>query len=283
MSRIQRFRKKLSLPGNEKVLQIHKEKEKQNKKKYLESIKSNQKLLEDHRQRNAEASRRYYEKKKEKLCFSNKENDSFSSSSALSKAVNKVVKALPNNESKAQEVVKKVSNMLNISSSNEIPIPVKKPRLSFIETPDIVHKFFHLDNISRQLPGKNDYVNLKTNHGKKEKVQKRTMLMTVEEAYREYKLRFPDNPVSISKFHSLRPLQVVKFSETPHNICVCIYCANMEFIVESLDKYFIPGVDNLKDVETKLSCYRDSFDCSSGKCSECFDYAYVLKFMLPTL
>ena len=58
--------------------------------------------------------------------------------------------------------------------------------------------------------------------------------MAVKEAFVFYKDEYPDSKIHISKFYSMRPQHVLLSSETPHNVCVCKYHANFNFIVETL-------------------------------------------------
>lgn len=74
------------------------------------------------------------------------------------------------------------------------------------------------DNVSRPMPGQNDFVLVDTGTGK-EKVQKRMMLYTIKEAYGEVKHQFPSVNIGISKFAMLRPKECV-FAGSPgtHNV-----------------------------------------------------------------
>jgi len=71
-----------------------------------------------------------------------------------------------------------------------------------------VKDFYMSDLVSRQLPGKKDYVTVVLN-GQKQKVQKRVLVMTVREAHKV--LLSEQNGVTIgeSKFASLRPQNVI--------------------------------------------------------------------------
>lgn len=87
--------------------------------------------------------------------------------------------------------------------------PNSKPR-RIISNSDLnsVNKFYLQDNISRPMPGQNDFIIVSTGQGK-EILQKRMMLYTIKEAYEELKHQFPSINVGISKFAMLRPKECV--------------------------------------------------------------------------
>ena len=81
------------------------------------------------------------------------------------------------------------------------PKPGKRVSESVIQK---VHQFYENDTISRQMPGKKDFVNVKIN-GKKTKIQKRQIYSTIYETYLAFqektltlKLDFP-NLLSLDK------------------------------------------------------------------------------------
>ena len=82
--------------------------------------------------------------------------------------------------------------------------PKKAGRPLSEETQKAVIEFYLLDEISRILPGKKDFVSVKVGN-KREHLQKRLLLSTCTEAYREFKQRFPEHKVGISRFTQLKP------------------------------------------------------------------------------
>src|SRR5258705_694993 len=88
----------------------------------------------------------------------------------------------------------------------------------------------HLD-CSRQSPNKKDMVGV-LECGKRIKKVKRYMTRTIQETYRMFKDSYPDILVGHSKFYSLRPKWVTYHPE--RNVCVCVYCANMQLCCNAL-------------------------------------------------
>jgi hypothetical protein len=75
--------------------------------------------------------------------------------------------------------------------------------------------FFLRDDISRQMPGMKDFVVVRNQEGEKEKLQKRFMTMTCQDAWEIYKSNY-ENFLPKSTFYSLRPEHVLLASNTPH-------------------------------------------------------------------
>lgn len=136
------------------------------------------------------------------------------------KALRKLKSYLPKDPLKAKELIQALANEYLVVPSIDSQ-PVKKIRKNFVGTPEAVSKFYVLDNISRQLRGNKNFVTIKNSNGEKEKIQKRTMLMTLSEAHEKFVEMFPAQPISLSKFSSLRPrniLVLVNKHKTPWTI-----------------------------------------------------------------
>lgn len=133
-----------------------------------------------------------------------------------------------------------------------------------------IKEFYASDPISRQAPGKRDTKSVKCPEtGKRILMQKRNMVMTIKEAYEDFKTKFPDIMVKKSTFFSLRPTHVLPLSQMPHNVCVCKYHANMNFLLESISKNdnFCPKTH--KELLEYLCCNVSNEDCVLGKCPKC--------------
>ena len=112
---------------------------------------------------------------------------------------------------------KQLEKDLGILSS---PSPKAGKKLD-IEVTESVKIFYRNDNISRQLPGKKDYVSVKEN-GEKKRVQKRLVLCNLRESYSKFKTDYPDAKIGFSKFASLRPKECVLAGACgTHSVCVC--------------------------------------------------------------
>lgn len=154
----------------------------------------------------------------------------------------------------------------------------KKPKKNFIGTEVCVKKFYELELISRQLPGKKDYVTVKID-GVSHQIQKYVMLMTLTEAHQEFRKMFPDRPISLSKFTKLRPIHVVLVKDTPLNSCCCIYCENMKLLFAALKLFLPQQIQSLSSLLANLVCDTNNFLCMRGKCPSCSHLSQNLEQM----
>lgn len=152
----------------------------------------------------------------------------------------------------------------------------KKPKSSFVGTEDCVKKFYDLEMISRHLPGKKDYVTVKTD-GASNQIQKQVMLMTLAEAHLEFKKMFPERSISFSKFAKLRPRNIVLMKDTPPNSCCCIYCENMKLLFDAIKPYLPAQINSLSSLVSSVVCGIENFLCMRGKCSSCCDLSATIK------
>lgn len=61
-------------------------------------------------------------------------------------------------------------------------------------------KYYQRDDNSSMMPGMKDVIALKNSYGKKEKIQKRLLLLNLNELYQGYKEEYPEIKVGFSKF-----------------------------------------------------------------------------------
>ena len=73
------------------------------------------------------------------------------------------------------------------------------------EIEEKVIAFYQEDEYSRILPGKKDFKFVKGPDGKRQHVQKRLLLLNLNELYQKYKARYPNDKIGLSKFCALRP------------------------------------------------------------------------------
>ena len=71
----------------------------------------------------------------------------------------------------------------------------------------------------------------------KEKLQKKHLYMHIKETYAVCKDKHPNVKIGISKFASLRPSQVLLSSQSPSNVCTCIYHQNMILSHDAIHNY----------------------------------------------
>ena len=127
------------------------------------------------------------------------------------------------------------------------------------------------DSISRQSPGKRDFV-VSWKNGKKEHLQKRHLLFSLREAHALFLKENPEVKIGLSKFSSLRPLNVLLSSEIPRNVCLCQYHENIKLICDCLKKE-IPEFPNYSgDFVENFVCSSDSEACMFGRCAKCPDW-----------
>lgn len=280
--RDKKYRESLKLPGNEeKFLKITKEKQAA-RKSYHQKMLFSEKSTE-YKKKRSEAVKKSRMKKSQIMVGSqfkkNSDDDGFKSKKGLKKAVTKIKKSLPKSKGKAVEAVQVVLKDLDmdVETQNTKKDPkITRDRLNFSQTSKSVQDFFESDAVSRQMPGKKDVIKVKSDSGIIEALQKRSMLMTVEDAYDKFKAIYSETQVSRAKFYKLKPANIVLISNISKDICLCSYCENFNFLFNALRPYFLlDDIGNLKDFLRKFSC-SSQFDCASSTCMECYDFESML-------
>ena len=109
-------------------------------------------------------------------------------------------------------------------------------------------------------------------NGKKEHLQKRHLLFSLREAHALFLKENPEVKIGLSKFSSLRPLNVLLSSGIPRNVCSCQYHESIKLICDCLKKE-IPKFPNYSgDFVEKFVCSSDSEACMFGRCAKCPDW-----------
>lgn len=139
----------------------------------------------------------------------------------------------------------------------------------------LVTDFYLNDEISKMLPGRKDFVTLKSRSGEKEQIQKRLLLFNLRTVHEMFRDKHQDVEIGLSKFANLRPRQVV-FAGAPGTlvVCVCMIHANPDLMWESV-KYVAASSSSLKtctDCILTTLCNPSSPDCNLGACTECPGY-----------
>ena len=98
-----------------------------------------------------------------------------------------------------------------------------------------VTDFYESDEMSRLCSGRRDVKTVRDADGRKQAVQKRLVLGSLRELYREFK-RVTDSPaIGFSTFASLRPPHcVLAGSAGTHSVCVCLYHQNSKLQAAAL-------------------------------------------------
>ena len=173
---------------------------------------------------------KFRSKKKSNQQAEGDQSSVYKSRRSLEKAVSRAAKSLPFSPRKKKVVVKHLAEKEGLIKSSAKPRNVTSE-----ETVKIVEEFYCRDDISRQAPGRKDYVTVWSKEGKV-KLQKRHMYYTIKETYSFFKLENPDRKIGKSKFAELKPSNVLHRSETPKDACLCMYHENVMLICDALHK-----------------------------------------------
>lgn len=228
--KVARFR---ALKENPERYQQHLEKERlRDKKRRCEvknQLKANtaaaRKKLQKVRQQQNErqALCRLQRRNSDQLGLQQTEANTYKSPQALGKALVRARKALPHSPRKRKTVLTHLTKDIHDLSSQSTQ---KSHALSIpTSTENKVREFYQNDEISWQAPGRKDFVRVGNLIQPKENVQKKIMLMTIDEAFESFKTVHPEVQIGRSSFFKLRPANVKPSSDMPHNVCVCRYHA----------------------------------------------------------
>lgn len=139
-------------------------------------------------------------------------------------------------------------------------------------------EFYLTDAVSRVTPGKKDCVLMMVN-GKKEHVQKRLLLFTLKDAYRQFQDENVGVKVGLTKFRELRPKNVVlPGASGTHNVCVCAIHQNVKLMIEGSGistiedfkvLFHVEGEVTYKHLLANLLCNPALPECHLGECQLC--------------
>ena len=161
----------------------------------------------------------------------------------MGKAVKKAERALPLSLRKRTTVIKKLA--MNTSISLQGPLAKTKKITTNISDHiiEIVKNFYAKDDILQQAPGKRDTVVMKENYERK----------TFQKCY-------------------FRNKYVLYSSDSPQNVCTCIYHENVMLILyialHRIDSIYPLYSHNLPN---KFVCSQSNDDCWFNKCNQCKD------------
>lgn len=139
-----------------------------------------------------------------------------------------------------------------------------------------VTSFYFNDQISRASPNMKDYVTVKEDN-KRKKVSVKHLMYSIKEVYAMFREENPDVKISRSKFFDLRPVNVLSFTKTPHNICCCHIHENVRFALKTLRKADIVFKDLYVDdgMHRNFVCGNEAEKCFFNECSTCKDAAKI--------
>lgn len=102
------------------------------------------------------------------------------------------------------------------------------------------------------------------------------MLMSLKEAYEEFRKNYSDAKIGVSKFANLRPEHILTFDKIPHNVCVCLYHENIRLILEALKSHTNFSTEFSTFVE-QIVCSASKIDCMYSECSICANKIFSFK------
>ena len=116
-------------------------------------------------------------------------------------------------------------------------------------------------------PGRKDSI-IVIRDGIKVKEQRRYLLMTIREVFALYREEYPNDSVKLSTFKTLRPDVVLYKDKMPHNVCVCIYHANVDFLLQGMKSVSSAPTTNIELLQA-IACDPNREDCMFGHCENC--------------
>lgn len=227
---------------------------------------------EEQKKKRCKEQQRYRAKCKEKLKKASVMPDSpskaFKSNSSFGKAMAKVKRNLPNSPRKRKALVKKLA--IQFSPHILKTVPKKRPNTAISpEVKDFVILYYEQDDVSYSCPGMRDFIIIRE-EGKKMKVQKRYLFLTLGETYQIFRETHPDvgEKIRLSKFCSLRPQHICLRADTPNNLCLCVHHENVRLALDSLTPIFPRSTSEFVN---KIVCDEGNEDCMMQTCPVCKD------------
>lgn len=225
----------------------------------------------EERRKNAERQRLSRLKKKEVLHQPPPSTSPpFKTPQVKGKVLKRARETLTGTKDQNKEVLR---NLMN-EYAEESPLQEKAPTRYSLphQTVNKVKEFYHSNEISRASPNPSDYVTVIEDQQKK-KISVKHLVYPVKECYGMFCTEYPDIKISLSKFFKLRPANVLSFTKTPENICVCQIHENLRCALKSLKKSHLAFANLLVDyfMHKNFVCTGASQDCFENDCEECGD------------
>ena len=92
--------------------------------------------------------------------------------------------------------------------------------------------------LAESPPGKRDFITVNIENNKM-RLQKRDMCMSIKETHGMFKEENPEVKIGLTKFAELQPPNVLLGSQTPSNVCTCIYHDNMILALSAVNKHVL--------------------------------------------
>jgi hypothetical protein len=140
------------------------------------------------------------------------------------------------------------------------------------ETIAMVQEFFRQEDISRALPDRTIIIENAV-------VARRFMQVTVEDAFRQFAARNSNVRVGRSKFHSLRPHDVIiPTLKQAHRFCLCLRCQNLKLMLAA-DR----AIGTIHELMPLIACDTTSEACMLGECDECKELPLLVEHLNEAL
>lgn len=130
-----------------------------------------------------------------------------------------------------------------------------------------IKSFYQNDEYSRVLPGAKDFKSVREVDGTRIHKQKRLILMNLNELYENYKLKYPNDKVGLSKFCMLRPQECITVGcRGTHSVCVCTIHQNVKLMISALPS---DAAISYHDLMKMLVCSPNEKLCMIHRCPNC--------------
>ena len=250
------------------------EKGRTKRKNYLERM--SEAARDELRRKDRERKKKQRAESRERKALEEKEESSYKTPAALGKAQTKAMRALPSDPERAQEVVSGLQRIVDKAVGRPKQVIEHNPDRQILRMNGELRKqivdFYYQPDISYTCPGKKDYVMLKKKDGSRIKATKYILVLTVSEAHSEFLKSEPNAKIGLDTFARLRPANVLLRHSLPKNVCVCIYHANINFLISALHKQNHRFPTDHKELIKLTSCLTenlDNADCQLGSCAQC--------------
>lgn len=168
----------------------------------------------------------------------------------------------------SRDIGKKISKLRNEHGAFSCIEPKMRQKIP-VETVNFVKDMYLSLLYSKILPGQWDTVySDKDADGKKQRVAKQLMLLTLTELHSEFVQQYPENPISLSEFAKHRPRQCRwVWNRGQHRNCTCIIHENFKLLLEGLVSSH--AAKKTEDLIRDLLCEDAQENCWLGFCDQC--------------
>ncbi|KAK3912458.1 ARL14 effector protein [Frankliniella fusca] len=142
-------------------------------------------------------------------------------------------------------------------------------------------KFYLRQDISRELPGKNNFVTVREN-GERVRKQKHLLMGNISEVHEEFQKLHPEIKISRSKFAAIRPKECCLASNAGmHNVCVCSIHENPKLMFNGAHLNQISDLNSKSptDCIKFFVCTKPTTECYFRTCSKCPDKMKFVKLI----